>query len=176
MREKKSIDIINEKIRDKEILLIDENGEKKGVVNTKSALGRAYDLELDLVLIAAKSKPPVARIMDYGKYKYEKQKKDKENKQKQRQKAINIKIIRISPNIDIGDYNTKVKQATKFLKNGDRVQFVIRFKGRMIAHTQLGRNVLNKLVGDLSEYSTVEQKPKMEGRRMHMLLGSNIKK
>ncbi|MFV0288721.1 MAG: translation initiation factor IF-3 [Mycoplasmatales bacterium] len=173
---KSNKDIINEQIRAKELRVIGTNGEQLGTISKTEALNKAYDAELDLVLISPGANPPVAKIMDYGKYRYEKQKKDKENKQKQRQKAINLKLIRVSPTIDSHDYNTKIKQATKFLNKGDKVQFSIRFKGRMITHTELGLEVLNRIIEELKEISIVEQRPKIDGRKMYTTLASNIKK
>lgn len=169
-------DIINEKIRSKEVLLIGSDGEQIGVLDTREALEKAYAENLDLCVIAAKANPPVAKIMDYGKFKYEKQKKEKENKQKQRQKIVDLKIIRVSPTIDNHDYETKMKQARKFLQKGDKVQFLIRFKGRMITHSEIGLSVLEKIIEELSDISTVEQRPKMDGRKMLLTLASNIKK
>ncbi len=173
---KNNRDIINEQIRANELLVISSSGEQLGVISKKDALNKAYEEELDLVLISPGAKPPVAKIMDYGKFKYEKQKKDKENKQKQRQKAVNLKLIRVSPTIDSHDYNTKIKQATKFLNKGDKVQFSIRFKGRMISHSELGLEVLNKIIDELKDISVVEQRPKIDRRKMYNTLASNIKK
>ncbi len=173
---KKQEDILNDKIRSKELLVISEDGEQLGNMNRDDALKRAYDVDLDLVVISPGAKPPVAKIMDYGKFKYEKQKKDRENKQKQKQKIVTLKVIRVSPTIDSNDYNTKIKHAKKFLEKGDKVQFLIRFKGRMITHSELGRDVLMKIAEDLKDYSTIEQKPTMDGRKMLLTLASNIKK
>ncbi len=173
---RKNQDIINEKIRAKELLVIGPEGEQLGVLSKEDAIKKAYDMDLDLVLISPGANPPVSKIMDYGKYRYEKQKKEKENKQKQRQKAVNLKLIRVSPTIDSHDYDTKIKQATKFLEKGDKVQFSIRFKGRMITHSELGLDVLNKIIEDLKDISVVEQRPKTEGRKMHMTLASSVKK
>lgn len=169
-------DLINEKIRASEVLVIGSNGEQLGVMPTKEAIQKAYAEDLDLCMISANAKTPVTKIMDYGKYRYEKQKKDKENKQKQRQKIVSLKLIRVSPTIDGHDYNTKIKQAEKFLAKGDKVQFSIRFKGRMITHSEIGLKVLERIIEQLKDVSVVEQKPKMDGRKMFTTLASNIKK
>lgn len=169
-------DLINEKIRAREVMVIGSDGEQLGVMETKEAIQKAYADNLDLCMLSPTAKPPVTKIMDYGKYRYEKQKKEKENKQKQRQKTISLKIIRVSPTIDEHDYNTKIKQAEKFLNKGDKVQFAIRFKGRMITHSELGLKVLDKIIDELKDISVVEQRPKMDGRKMFTTLASNIKK
>ena len=165
--------IMNEKIRNKEVRLIDENGEQAGVVETSVALRRAEDLDLDLVLISANGDVPVAKIIDYGKYAYEQQKKLKENKANQKQ--VSVKEVRVSPTIDIGDYNTKLAQARKFLEKGHKVQFSLRFKGRMITHSEFGRNTMNRILEDLKEEVVVDQYPKMDGRKMFLVV-SPIKK
>ncbi len=173
---KKKKDFINEQIRAKELLVIGSEGEQLGVLTKNDAISKASNEGLDLVLISPGANPPVAKIMDYGKFKYEKQKKDKENKQKQRQNMVSLKLIRVSPTIDSHDYNTKIKQATKFLNKGDKVQFSIRFKGRMITHSEIGLEVLNKIIEDLSDISVVEQRPKLDGRKMYTTLVSSVKK
>lgn len=174
MREKQ--DLVNERIKAKEVLVIDSDGEQLGVMPTKDALERAYAEDLDLCMLSENANPPVVKIMDYGKYRYEKQKKAKENKQKQRQKIVELKIIRVSPNIDSHDYDTKLKQARKFLEKGDKVQFLIRFRGRMVIHSELGLEVLNKIAEELSDISTIEQKPKLDGRKMILTLAPMKKK
>ena len=165
--------IMNEKIRNKEVRLIDENGEQAGVVATAEALKRAESLDLDLVLISAAADIPVAKIIDYGKYAYEQQKKLKENKANQKQ--VSVKEVRVSPTIDIGDYNTKLAQARKFLAKGHKVQFSLRFKGRMITHSELGRNTMNRILEDLKDEVIVDQFPKMDGRKMFLVV-SPVKK
>lgn len=169
-------DYINDDIRAKELLVIGAEGEQLGVLSKQEAIDKARMANLDLCLISPTANPPVAKIMDFGKYKYEKQKKDKENKQKQKQSRINLKIIRLSPTIDQHDYDTKIKQAKKFLEKGDKVQFAIRFKGRMITHSEFGLNVLKKVIEELEDISIVEQRPKLDGRKMYATLASNIKK
>lgn len=173
---KREENILNEKIKQKEVLVIASDGEQLGVLSKDDAINKAYDENLDLVLISPGANPPVAKIMDYSKFNYERKKKDRENKQKQRQKVVALKVIRVSPTIDSNDYNTKIKQATKFLQKGDKVQFLVRFKGRMITHSELGKDVLLKIADELSELSIIEQKPTMDGKKMFLTLASNVKK
>lgn len=160
--------IINDRIRAKEVRLIAQDGEQLGVKPTKEAMEMAERVELDLVLVAPKAKPPVARIMDYGKYKYEQQKKDKEARKKQ--KTINVKEIRLSPTIEEHDFNTKLKNAKKFIAKEDKVKVSIRFRGRAITHKDIGRKVLERFAEELKDVATVEQRPKMEGRSMFLVV------
>ena len=158
---------INEEIRDKQVLLIDENGQKLGVVETAAALRMAEDKDLDLVLIAAQN-PPVCRIMDYSKFRFEKAKREKE--QRKNQKTIELKEIRLSPTIDMHDLEVKAKACTKFLQNGDKVKVTIRFRGRQVTHNDLGQDVFNaflELVGDCAQ---IDKAAKMEGRSLIMIL------
>ncbi|MGL4588908.1 MAG: translation initiation factor IF-3 [Mycoplasmatales bacterium] len=166
-------DIINNQIRAQEVRLIDEAGENVGVVPTKNALQRAEDVELDLVLISPTANPPVAKIIDYGKFRYEQQKKQKE--MKANQKIIVIKEIRLSPTIDKHDFTTKAKHARKFLEEGDKVQVSIRFRGRMITHSEFGLKVINEMIEELADISDVDQHPKMDGRRMLAMLAPKKK-
>ncbi len=159
---------INEAIRDREVRLIDSNGDQLGIVSSRKALELATERKLDLVKIAPKAKPPVCKIMDYGKYKYEQAKREKEAKKKQ--KVINVKEVRLSLNIEEHDLNTKANRAIKFLGNGDKVKVSLRFKGRELGHTHLGVDVLNRFFSVVSEVSVMERKPKMEGRSMIMIL------
>ena len=159
---------INEKIRSKELRVIGDNGEQIGVKSLEDALTLASSFELDLVLVSPNAQPPVARIMDYGKYRYELQKKEKE--QRKNQKIVTVKEVRLSPSIEDHDYNTKLKQAIKFLEKGDKVKASIRFRGRAITHKDLGRDVLEDFIEDTKDISTVESSPKMEGRSMFMIL------
>ncbi len=165
--------ILNGAIRAREVRLIDENGEQQGVINTRKALGMAEEAGLDLVLVSPNADIPVAKIIDYGKYKYEQQKRAKEAKAKQTK--ITLKEVRVSPTIGTGDYDTKLKQARKFLSKGDKVQFSLRFKGRMITHKEIGRQVLERILEDLKDEVTVDQRPKMDGRKMFLVV-SPIKK
>ncbi len=159
---------INESIRDREVRLIDSNGDQLGIVSSRKALELAAERKLDLVKIAPKAKPPVCKIMDYGKYKYEQAKREKEAKKKQ--KVINVKEVRLSLNIEEHDLNTKANRAIKFLGNGDKVKVSLRFKGRELGHTHLGVDVLNRFFTIVSEVGVMERKPKMEGRSMIMIL------
>lgn len=160
--------MINEQIRDKEIRLIGENGEQLGIMSSRDALKMAEDAGLDLVKIAPAAKPPVCKIVDYGKYKYEQVRKEKEAKKKQR--VIEIKEIRLSPNIDTNDLNTKINAARKFLTKGDRVKVTLRFRGREMAHMNNSRHILDDFAESLSDISVMEKAPKVEGRSMTMFL------
>ncbi|SUB76244.1 Translation initiation factor IF-3 [Peptoniphilus indolicus] len=162
---------INEEIRDKEVRLVDDEGNQVGVVPRSRALDMAFEKKLDLVNVSPNSKPPVCRIMDYGKYKYEMIKKERDSKKKQR--VINIKEVRLTPNIEKHDLETKVKHAKKFLSNGDRVKVAVRFRGREMGHTEIGKEVLDRFVEMVSESGTVDKKPKLEGRNMIMFLAPN---
>lgn len=160
--------MINEQIRDKEVRLIGENGEQLGIMPVRDALKMAEDAGLDLVKIAPTAKPPVCKIVDYGKYKYEQIRKEKEAKKKQR--IVEIKEIRLSPNIDTNDLNTKVNAARKFLTKGDRVKVTLRFRGREMAHMNSSKHVLDDFAESLSDVAVVEKAPKVEGRSMTMFL------
>lgn len=160
--------MINEQIKDKEIRVIDSNGEQIGIMPIKKALKLAQEKQLDLVKVAPQAKPPVCRIMDYGKYKYEQSKKEKEARKKQ--KIINIKEIRMSPKIEEHDFQVRVRNAQRFINDGDKVKVTIRFRGREIAHTDLGQGVLEKMAEELRDIAIVEKKPKVEGKNMVMIL------
>ena len=160
--------MINEQIRDKEVRLIGEDGEQLGIVSSRDALKMAEEAGLDLVKIAPTAKPPVCKIVDYGKYKYEQVRKEKEAKKKQ--KAIDIKEIRLSPNIDTNDLNTKIGAARKFLTKGDRVKITLRFRGREMAHMNNSKHILDDIAQSLSDIAVVEKAPKVEGRSMTMFL------
>jgi translation initiation factor IF-3 len=159
---------VNEKIRAREVRLIDSNGDQLGVKTRQEALEIAQTRNLDLVLVAPNAKPPVCRIMDYGKYRYEQQKKEKEARKKQ--KVINIKEVRFTPGIGDHDFETKLKNAKKFLEKGDKLKASVRFRGRAITHKELGQEVLNRLAEELKDVATIESRPKMEGRNMFMML------
>jgi translation initiation factor IF-3 len=159
---------VNEQIREKEVRLIDANGEQLGIMSAREAQKLAYDRQLDLVKVAPHAKPPVCRIMDYGKYKYEASQKEKEAKKNQR--VINIKEVRLSPTIDKHDLDVKKRNAEKFLSSGDKVKVSIRFRGRQLSHTEIGRAIMDKFAGDLEELAVVERKPKMEGKSMIMIM------
>ena len=160
--------MINEQIRDKEVRLIGEDGEQLGIISTKEAMRLAREAELDLVKIAPTAKPPVRKIIDYGKFRYEQARKDKEAKKKQ--KVIDIKEVRLSPNIDTNDLNTKVNAARKFLTKGDRVKVTLRFRGREMAHMSSSKQILDVFAEKLADVATVEKAPKLEGRSMTMFL------
>jgi translation initiation factor IF-3 len=162
--------LINEDIRDKEVRVIDSDGSQLGVMPTREAQRISLEKSLDLVKIAPQATPPVCRIMDYGKYRFEQAKREKEAKKNQ--KVIEIKEIRLSLNIDIGDLNTKVKQATKFLKEGDKLKVSIRFRGREMAHPEIGQGVMKRFAEAVSSVGTVERPPKMEGRHMLMFVAA----
>ena len=160
--------MINEQIRDKEVRLIGSDGEQLGIMSAKEAMFKAQEAGLDLVKIAPQAKPPVCKIIDYGKYRYELARKEKEAKKKQ--KTIDVKEVRLSPNIDTNDLNTKVNAARKFLSKGDRVKVTLRFRGREMAHMASSRHVLDDFAKQLADVATVEKAPKVEGRSMTMFL------
>ena len=160
--------MINEQIRDKEIRLIDENGEQLGIVSSRDAQKIADERKLDLVKIAPTAKPPVCRIMDYGKYKFDQAKKEKEARKKQ--KTVDVKELRLSPSIDTHDVQVKVKKANEFLKNGDKVKVSIRFRGREIGHSKVGMTILENFAEQTSEFGMIDKEPKMEGKSLVMFL------
>ena len=160
--------MINEQIRDKEVRLIGSDGEQLGIMSAKEAMFKAQEAGLDLVKIAPQAKPPVCKIIDYGKYRYELARKEKEAKKKQ--KVIDIKEIRLSPNIDTNDLNTKIGAARKFLTKGDRVKITLRFRGREMAHMNNSKHILDDFAEALSDVCVVEKAPKVEGRSMTMFL------
>ena len=159
---------INEEINDKEIRLIDEDGTQLGIVSSSDALKVAIEKELDLVKIAPGSNPPVCKIMDYGKYRFEQAKREKEARRNQH--IVEIKEIRMSPGIGINDFNIKLKSGQKFLKDGDRLKVTVRFRGREMAHTNIGEELLKKYAAECAEYGNVDKNPKLEGRHMSMFL------
>ncbi len=159
---------INEQIRDKEVRVIGADGEQLGIMSAAEALKLADEAELDLVKIAPTAKPPVCKIVDYGKYKYDQMRKEKESKKKQH--VVEIKEIRLSPNIDSNDLNTKINAAKKFLTKGDRVKVTLRFRGREMAHMASSKHILDDFAEALDEIATVEKAPKVEGRSMTMFL------
>lgn len=160
--------MVNDGIRAREVRLIGPNGDQLGVKSKNEALKLAEDAELDLVLVAPKAKPPVAKILDYGKYRFELQKKERESRKKQ--KVISVKEVRLSPTIDVNDFNTKLKNAKKFLAKGEKVRVSIRFKGRAITHKEIGRNVLERMAKGTDDVAVVTQRPKMDGRSMFLML------
>ena len=159
---------INEEILDKEVRLIGDEGEQLGIMSAAEALKIATERELDLVKIAPGSNPPVCKIMDYGKYRFEQAKKEKEAKKNQR--VIEIKEIRMSPGIDTNDFNTKLKNGQKFLADGDRVKVSVRFRGREMAHTDIGAQLLKDYAEKCADIANMDKAPKLEGRNMSMFL------
>ncbi|MEF9983160.1 MAG: translation initiation factor IF-3 [Oscillospiraceae bacterium] len=166
--------LINEEIRDKEIRVIDSDGGQLGVISSKDALKIAMDKNLDLVKIAPQAVPPVCRIMDYGKFRFEQAKREKEAKKNQ--KVIEIKEVRLSLNIDTHDFETKLGHAKRFLNEGNKVKVSIKFRGREMAHPELGEVIIKKFAESCSEIANVEKMPKMEGRNMLMFLTSKVAK
>ncbi|MCR5590253.1 MAG: translation initiation factor IF-3 [Lachnospiraceae bacterium] len=160
--------MINEQIRDKEVRVIGENNEQLGVMPIEDARKLAEDAGVDLVKIAPNAAPPVCRIIDYGKFRYEQSRKEKEARKKQ--KVIEIKEIRMSPNIDTNDLNTKIAAAKKFLSKGDRVKVTLRFRGREMAHMNNSRYILDDFAEAVSDIAVVEKPPKVEGRSLTMFL------
>ena len=160
--------MINEQIRDKEIRLIGENGEQLGIMSARDAMKMAKEAELDLVKIAPAAKPPVCKIIDYGKYRYEQARKEKEAKKKQ--KTIEVKEVRLSPNIDVNDLNTKVGAARKFIEKGNKVKVTLRFRGREMAHMQSSKHILDDFAEQLKDVASVDKPQKIEGRNMTMFL------
>lgn len=160
--------LINEQIRVSKVQLIDENGEKKGVLDTYKAREIASSKNLDLVLVAPNGNPPVCKLMNYGKYKFEQAKKEKEARKNQ--KSFEVKEIRITPNIDSHDYQFKCKNARKFLEDGNKVKITVRFRGREVNYVKSGEDVLNKFIEDLAEVSQVEKKPLLEGKNLFIIL------
>lgn len=164
---------INGQIRAKEVQLIDSKGEKLGLLSIKDAMQKAQDENLDLVLVAPNVNPPVCKIMNYGKYKFEQAKKEKEAKKKQ--KVLEVKEIRITPNIEEHDFEFKAKNARKFIESGNKLKITVRFRGREINNSKMGESVLNKFIENLEDIAVVEKKPKLEGKNMFIMLAKKLK-
>ena len=162
--------LVNEEIRAKEVLVIGPNGEQVGIKSIKDALTLATYASLDLVLMNPNDNPPVCKIKDYNKFKYEKKKKAKEALKRQKATQSELKEYRLSPVIDVGDFETKLRNVTKYLQKGDRIKLTIRFKGRQMAHTELGLEVLTKFASRLEDLADIQDQPKLDGRVMTMLL------
>ena len=160
--------MINEQIRDREVRLIGTDGEQLGIMSAREAMKIAQEAELDLVKIAPAAKPPVCKIIDYGKYKYEQARKEKEAKKKQ--KTVEVKEVRLSPNIDTNDLNTKIDNAKKFISKGNKVKVTLRFRGRGGAHVQQSKHILDDFAETLADVAVVEKPANMEGRAMSMVL------
>lgn len=159
---------INEEIRAREVRVIGSDGEQLGIMSGREAQQLAYEKHLDLVEIAPTAKPPVCRIMDYGKYRYEQQKREKESRKKQ--KTFDIKEVKLRPGIEEHDFNVKFKNAVRFLEDGDKVKVTIMFRGRELSHPELGEVFLNKMAAQLKEMAVVERQPKLEGKNMIMIV------
>ena len=165
---------LNEEINDREIRLIGEEGEQLGIMSADEALNIADERGLDLVKISPQAVPPVCKLMNYGKFRFEQSKREKEAKKNQH--VVEIKEIRMSPGIDVGDFNTKLKNAQKFLADGNRVKVSVRFRGREMAHTEIGKTLLEKFAEQCAEVSTMEKSAKMEGRNMSIFLAPKAAK
>ena len=165
--------LINEQIREKEIRVLGEHGEQLGIMTPKEAMVLAKEAELDLVMIAAKAAPPVCKIVDFGKYRYEQMRKEKENRKKQ--KITEVKEVRLTPNIDTNDLNTKVNSARKFLEKGDKVKVSLRFRGREMAHMNDYTYILDDIAQKLADVASVEKPAKVEGRSISMVLSEKRK-
>ena len=160
--------MINEEIRDREVRVVDQNGEQLGVMSSRDALALAEQRQLDLVKIAPQARPPVCKLMDYGRYRFEQSKKEREFRKNQ--KVITVKEVRLSATIEDHDIDVKFKNAVKFLKEGNKVKVTIRFRGRQITHSEIGRQVMNEFAERIKEYGTVDKAPQIEGRNMSMFI------
>ena len=160
--------MINEEIRDREVRVVDQNGEQLGVMSSRDALALADERQLDLVKIAPQARPPVCKLMDYGKYRFEQSKKEREFRKNQ--KVITVKEVRLSATIEDHDIDVKYKNAVKFLKDGNKVKVTIRFRGRQITHSEIGRHIMMDFAEKIKEYGTMDKAPQIEGRNMSMIL------
>ena len=160
--------MINEEIRDREVRVVDQNGEQLGVMSSRDALALAEERQLDLVKIAPQARPPVCKLMDYGKYRFEQSKKEREFRKNQ--KVITVKEVRLSATIEDHDIDVKFKNAVKFLKEGNKVKVTIRFRGRQITHSEIGRQIMTEFAERIKEYGTVDKAPTIEGRNMSMFI------
>ena len=165
---------INEEIRDREVRLIDADGSQLGVMSAAEAQHHADEAGLDLVKISPNAVPPVCKIMDYGKFRFEQAKREKEARKNQH--VVEVKEVRMSPGIDVGDFNTKVRSAQKFLADGDRVKVTVRFRGREMAHTDIGKNLLLDFAAQCTELAVMDKEPKLEGRHMSIFLSAKSNK
>ena len=165
--------LINEEIQAPEVRLISDSGEQLGLMSSEEAMKIAEEREMDLVMIAPGSKPPVCKIMDYGKYRFEQAKREKEARKNQR--VIEVKEIRMSPGIGENDFNTKLRNGQKFLADGDRLKVTIRFRGREMAHTNIGEQLLKSFAEQCADVATMDKNPKLEGRNMSMFLSPKAK-
>jgi translation initiation factor IF-3 len=159
---------VNEEIRAREIRVVDPEGKQLGIMSAREALRLAEELQLDLVEVAPQARPPVCRLMDFGRYKYEQSKREREARKRQR--TVELKEIKFRPRIEEHDFRVKLRNATRFLNDGDKVKVTIIFRGREIVHTQLGEQLMNRLASELAELATVERAPRLEGKQMVMIL------
>ena len=166
--------MINEEIRDREVRVVATDGTQLGVMSTQAALQLAEQQNLDLVKIVPGAQPPVCKLMDYGKYRFEQTKREKEARKNQR--VVEIKEIRMSPSIDVNDFNVKLRNAQKFLADGNRVKVTVRFRGREMAHTEIGRNLLMDFAQQCAELANLDKEPKLEGRHMSIFLSAKSSK
>lgn len=169
-------DIVNEKIKFPEVRLIGPDGEQLGTMSKRDALKKAEEYDLDLLCVAPNGKPPVCKIINYGKYRFEQQKKEKLNRKTSKAKIIKTKEVQLTPQIGEHDLLTKVKNAIKFLEDGDKLKICLRFKGRQMAHIEVGEAVLNKFLDYVADYGTCEKKPSLEGRTLTCIVNSKTKK
>ena len=165
---------INEEIRDREVRLVSAEGEQLGIMSAREAMEKAEEANLDLVKISPNAVPPVCKLMDYGKFKFEQTKREKEAKKNQR--VVEVKEVRMSPSIDVNDFNVKLRNAQKFLGEGDRVKVTVRFRGREMAHTEIGRDLLLKFAEQCAQVATMDKEPKLDGRHMSIFLSSKSAK
>lgn len=165
---------LNEEIRDKEVRLVGEDGEQLGIMSAREALEKAAEQSLDLVKISPTAVPPVCKLMNYGKYRFEQQKREKEARKNQH--VVEIKEVRMSPGIDVNDFNVKLRNAQKFLAEGDRVKVTVRFRGREMAHTDIGRGLLLKFAEQCTEVAVLDKDPKLDGRHMSIFLSPKVSK
>lgn len=166
--------MINEEIRDREVRVVDESGEQLGIMPIRQALELADEKQLDLVKIAPNARPPVCRLMDYGKYRFEQSKKEREIRKNQ--KVITVKEVRLSATIEDHDVDVRVKNAVKFLKEGNKVKASIRFRGRQITHSEIGRQVMEEFAEKIKEFGIIERRPLIEGRNMTMIIAPREEK
>lgn len=165
---------INDDIRDREVRLISDSGEQLGIMSARDALTKADEAGLDLVKISPMANPPVCKLMDYGKFKFEQTKREKEARKNQH--VVEVKEVRMSPGIDVNDFNVKLRNAQKFLNEGNRVKVTVRFRGRQMAHTDIGRKLLLKFAEDCAEVAALDKDPKLDGRHMNMFLSPKASK
>ncbi len=164
----------NEEIRAKEVRVNTEDGEQLGIMTLRDALNEAINRQMDLVEIAPQAKPPVCRIMDYGKYRYEQQKRDKDVRKKQ--KVVSLKEVQLRPKIEEHDFNVKLKNSIRFLEDGDKVKMIIKFRGRELSHAEMGRKLLDRMADELKELAAIEREPKLEGKNMIMIVAPKAAK